>query len=1010
MQEIKLDTIKSQVANAENAQLNGDLKKAISIYQELINSQENNSFFYNKLGQVKAKSKDWQGAIDNYQKALELGIANPFWTCKNLGDALKELQLFEQAIVSYQKALDIKSDNPEVYDSLGQVQSLQDDFINAIASYQKALELGIKNRFWTYKNLGDCLLKEKRLDEAISAYQEALKLEPENSLIATKLKEIKQQEKENPDSSKWLEIHDQGDECFIKEKWEDAIAFYDQAIKLNPNYFWSFYNSGRALAKLEKWNKAILFYKNAIKIDPEQLNYVNPQLQEAEDFRNALLHLKTEQEIAQCLQKADSYFQQKQWDRAISLYQKVINIKPEIGKSVYKSLGISLIAKKNSSSKLQRNADSKDDTYSEEYYKIADEYFKQGKLDEAEIYHRKVIKANPNFAVSYRALGDIYKQKNDFSQAVEYYAKSVELKPNYCHAYQRLAFVLHQQGNIKDAIAAYRSYLKIKPSDSQIKKKLAELIQEIDGISDGDAAIVSSPDEYYKIGEAYYQQGQLDAALEAHQKAISLNPNLTLSYRALGDIYARTQRPVKAIDSYRQAVELKKDYYYGYQKLGNALQNQGESQQAISAYRRALEIKPSQSDVQEKLKTLLKKENMLPVFKQYNPQDYPRVLVVSPIKFNQQAGGGVTMGNLFRGWPQNAIAQIHSDMFTEADYSVCSQYFYLPSNQKPKPSEIPLKEQLLIWCKTFKPDIIFARPIDHPNFYWWLPQELSKELDIPIATNIMDDWPARYEAREDLEDGGASKLLLQENLQEMFDNAVINIGISPEMCRAYQQRYSNEFVPFHNCIDVLEWSTITKSYEITGEFTLLYLGVVTQDKELWSLKDVRDTVLELRDQGYAINMQIYSAPFCKSIIEEYLEHKPGIEYAGYVHPSKLPRILSEADLLVLPINFDEASLKYVGYSIQTKVPEYMASGTPILAYGSPVSPNISYANRDNWGLVVDKPDKELLKQAIVSVIKDSELRSRLGKYARNLAFRNHDAKVIRENYRQLMVNAAFGRN
>ena len=320
--------------------------------------------------------------------------------------------------------------------------------------------------------------------------------------------------------------------------------------------------------------------------------------------------------------------------------------------------------------------------------------------------------------------------------------------------------------------------------------------------------------------------------------------------------------------------------------------------------------------------------------------------------------------------------------------------------------EIPLAEKLLGWCREFKPDIIFARPIDRPSFYWWLPQLLAKELDIPFVTNVMDDWPARYEAREDLEEGDNSKSLLRSNLQHMFDGAAANIGISPQMCEAYEQRYRNRFVPFHNCIDVAEWSQVNKSYEIKGEFTLLYLGVVTEDKELGSLKDVRDTVLELRERGYKIKMRIYSAPFCQATIEQHLASPGAVEYAGYVHPSKLPQILSEADLLVLPINFDAASLKYVGYSIQTKVPEYMASGTPILAYGPAVSPNINYALRDNWGLVVDRPDKQRLAAAITSTIEDEQLRSKLGKYARDLAFRNHDAGIIRDAYRQLLADAA----
>ena len=99
----------------------------------------------------------------------------------------------------------------------------------------------------------------------------------------------------------------------------------------------------------------------------------------------------------------------------------------------------------------------------------------------------------------------------------------------------------------------------------------------------------------------------------------------------------------------RQAVKLKPDYYYGYQRLGRILQQQKRTAEAIAAYRRALEIDPCQTQLQQTLSDLLPQSERLVPVPEADRDRYPRVLVVAPIKFNQQAGGGVTMGNLFRG-------------------------------------------------------------------------------------------------------------------------------------------------------------------------------------------------------------------------------------------------------------------------------------------------------------------------------------------------------------------------
>ncbi len=412
----------------------------------------------------------------------------------------------------------------------------------------------------------------------------------------------------------------------------------------------------------------------------------------------------------------------------------------------------------------------------------------------------------------------------------------------------------------------------------------------------------------------------------------------------------------------------------------------------------------------------------------------PRVLVVSPVRFNQQAGGGVTMGNLFRGWPLDSIAQIYSSLYTKADHTVCTNYLFLQATRarrqisiRPRDMATLAKQifhfalgqqkrlghwtgmkKVLRWSRQFRPDIIYTHPQDTYPFYWSFPRQLAQILGIPYITHIMDDWPARYEAREGFINNFFLKPFLRENLQSLFDEAAFNIGISEEMGKAYRKRYGRTFVPFHNCINVSEWSSVKKSYHMDGKFRLVYLGVVTEDKELQSLMDIRDAVISIGQKGYPISMLIYSAPQWENIIRKHLEQSPWVVYKGYVYPADLPKTLSKADLLILPINFDSRSLTYVGYSLQTKVPEYMASGTPILAYGPPMSPNIRYAAREGWGRVVDHPDKTVLGNTIMRLMKDQNLRVRLGQRARDLAFRNHDAAVIRQRFRHLISKAAFG--
>ncbi len=406
---------------------------------------------------------------------------------------------------------------------------------------------------------------------------------------------------------------------------------------------------------------------------------------------------------------------------------------------------------------------------------------------------------------------------------------------------------------------------------------------------------------------------------------------------------------------------------------------------------------------------------------------FPKVLVISPIPFNQKTGSGVTMSNLFKEWPLASLAQIYSSQSIEVDQSVCNQYFYLPINNSGLRGKLIYKstqllsyllhnndflklpipfQKLLAWCKNFNPDVIYARPSESPFIYSWLPQALANSLDIPYITRVLDDWPSRFEENTGLLSNLFWQPQLRHRLPRLFQKAAVNVGISTEMCTAFEERYCGKFIPFHNCIDASDWENIDKTYSSTEEFNLVYIGAVTEDKELESLIDICNVVISLNKRGYLLRLRIYGPSLWEKNIEKYLLHPPEVIYGGFFPSENKANILSKADLLVLPINFDQKSTAYMKYSLQTKVPEYMASGTPTLVYAPSDNPNANYAKRGGWGMVVDQKDPIILEQALLGLAKDPQLRAKLGQRARMLAFQNHNANKVRQQFQQLIEKVA----
>jgi hypothetical protein len=61
-------------------------------------------------------------------------------------------------------------------------------------------------------------------------------------------------------------------------------------------------------------------------------------------------------------------------------------------------------------------------------------------------------------------------------------------------------------------------------------------------------------------------------------------------------------------------------------------------------------------------------------------QDYPRILVVTGNNFNLVTGGGITLTNLFRGWPADRLANLHDDA-TPVDRTVCRNFYRLTEQE-----------------------------------------------------------------------------------------------------------------------------------------------------------------------------------------------------------------------------------------------------------------------------------------------------------------------------------------
>jgi tetratricopeptide (TPR) repeat protein len=94
------------------------------------------------------------------------------------------------------------------------------------------------------------------------------------------------------------------------------------------------------------------------------------------------------------------------------------------------------------------------------------------------------------------------------------------------------------------------------------------------------------------MGNALQEQGKLEEATEAFDKALSIKPDYADAHYNRGNALKDQGKLEEAIEAYNKATALKPDYAEAYSNMGITLKDQGKLEEAIEAYNKAISLKP----------------------------------------------------------------------------------------------------------------------------------------------------------------------------------------------------------------------------------------------------------------------------------------------------------------------------------------------------------------------------------------------------------------------------------
>ena len=106
---------------------------------------------------------------------------------------------------------------------------------------------------------------------------------------------------------------------------------------------------------------------------------------------------------------------------------------------------------------------------------------------------------------------------------------------------------------------------------------------------------------YNILGSILYSQKKSYEAIDAYNKAISINAEYASAYGNLGTVYQILKKYDEAIINFKKAIEIKNDYFEALNNLGTLYQILGKKNEALSNLEKAISINPQYVDAHSNL-------------------------------------------------------------------------------------------------------------------------------------------------------------------------------------------------------------------------------------------------------------------------------------------------------------------------------------------------------------------------------------------------------------------------
>lgn len=574
----------------------------------------------------------------------QMALQEEFYSHLDYGDRLFNQQKLEEALVAYNEALKIFPEDKYTLARVSSINKTLTDEAEKLSDYNNAMQLGNE------------LLANNNLDEALLQFSNASALYPDQQLPKDKIAETKKQIDALNRRIKQAEtLVAEAQNLLTRKDYQGAINKLEEATTIYPeesNYIIKL-NEARDLLDLStQYNKVLADadrfygeknfssarsqYEQALQIWPGQA-YPADMIQLINRTLQSEAYL-ADQAYNEALAEAQNHESAMEFPAAIEAYQKALQIKPQdvVAAEKITELEALLAAQQaNEEKELQYQQLLSSATSAEQKNELenAIALFKQalelkpeeqtinGKIESLQLRLAQQSEAQVlenSYAAAIRQADSLYNSEN-LVEAVPFYQQAAAIFSDRAYPREQItkienlqkerllraekeaqyaaiistAETLLSQGQLQEARQKYVEAFNLDPSKSETQTK----INEIDGLIAQQALAAAEKENEFtrliSLAKAAYDNNQLEEALQYYQQAAAIKPNVT-------DIQAQIGLVNQQINE-KQQLEARETNYQQQITLADKFYAENQLTEAKSAYQKAQNIFPDRTYPSEKV-------------------------------------------------------------------------------------------------------------------------------------------------------------------------------------------------------------------------------------------------------------------------------------------------------------------------------------------------------------------------------------------------------------------------